>query len=172
MSLPVPVEQFGDTLRLSGAIFDDGKTSYLLYLPGKELDMAQLPPFVLTIEDWKQLVKQSDDPTFYEYEDETRGVVKAIVKKSERQVDSAIMWEVYRRAGFKCEYCGADNRPLTYDHYLAQAFGGQTTLENGVASCRPCNKKKGHMTVAEWEAFMAEKGFTGEKAKTSSAIHP
>lgn len=157
MTLPTGLkfEDFGDTVRLGGAVFDNGKAVYIVWLPGKA-PSTNLPTtyWYPTIEEWKALIKQTDNPTFTEYDDETRLVVKAIVRKNERQVDSNIMWETYRKAGFKCEYCGADDRPLTYDHYLAQAFGGVTSLENGRAACRPCNKKKGHMTIAEWEEEM------------------
>lgn len=151
---------YGDTIRLSGAVFDDGHKGYIFLLPGKDSTLP-LEMHELSIEEWKAITKQTDNPTFIEYDDETRKVVKAIVRKNERQVDSNIMWETYRKAGFKCEYCGADDRPLTYDHYLAQAFGGKTTVENGRAACRPCNKKKGHMTIDEWNDFMAKKGMSG-----------
>ena len=48
-------------------------------------------------------------------------------------------------AAFKvrCAYCGADDQPLTQDHILAVSEGGETTLQNIVPACQPCNSRKG-----------------------------
>lgn len=52
--------------------------------------------------------------------------------------------EIYRRAGGLCEHCakqlGEDWEP---DHRIPFAVGGPTTVENGLAACRDCNRKKG-----------------------------
>lgn len=58
---------------------------------------------------------------------------------------------VLRRDGYACQYCGTEGRAkeLTLDHVVPKAQGGQTTWENIVAACRPCNEKKGARTPAE-----------------------
>lgn len=43
-----------------------------------------------------------------------------------------------------CQYCGKHTRDLTLDHIIPRSRGGQNTWENLVASCRPCNGKKGN----------------------------
>jgi 5-methylcytosine-specific restriction endonuclease McrA len=52
---------------------------------------------------------------------------------------------VLLRDNFTCQYCG--NTPgrngLTLDHILPRSRGGETTWENVVAACRPCNIRKG-----------------------------
>lgn len=55
------------------------------------------------------------------------------------------------RDNFTCQYCGATpGRPLlTLDHIVPRSRGGQTTWENVVTACRPCNMRKGNRTPEE-----------------------
>lgn len=154
----VPLEEFGDTMRIEGVIVGDGGGKRrLLFLPG-EYRPAPADTYEMDLDETLAWLRQSDDPTAPEYTDEINGVLKAIVRKSRRQVDQNVAWTCYARDGFECKYCGASDVPLTYDHFLAQAYGGETTVENGVTSCRPCNKRKGHMTIAAWVGHMKERG--------------
>ena len=58
---------------------------------------------------------------------------------------------VYRRDGFKCQYCTRKFpvSKLTFDHVLPSSRGGQTTWENIVTSCENCNRIKGDRTPRE-----------------------
>lgn len=160
MALPFTPELAGDTIQLEGVILRDRSTwkEYHLYLPGANPDNEETIHWIdytaveISPDDWAEWLKYSDDPTFTEYTDESRKVVKAVIRKGTRQVDQEVVWATYRRDNFTCVYCGAKDRPLTYDHYVAQAFGGPWTVDNGRTACRPCNKKKANKTVAEWEA--------------------
>lgn len=49
----------------------------------------------------------------------------------------------------RCMYCGVEGKKLTIDHVLPSSRGGKTTFENCVASCFPCNHKKGNRTPKE-----------------------
>jgi 5-methylcytosine-specific restriction endonuclease McrA len=49
---------------------------------------------------------------------------------------------VFARDGWQCQYCGSRNN-LTVDHVIPRSKGGQSTWENIVASCAPCNRRKG-----------------------------
>lgn len=58
---------------------------------------------------------------------------------------------LFRRDGYMCLYCG-DSLPaslLTRDHIIPQAAGGADTWENVATACRPCNHRKGCMSVEE-----------------------
>jgi 5-methylcytosine-specific restriction endonuclease McrA len=49
---------------------------------------------------------------------------------------------VFARDNWTCQYCGARSQ-LTVDHVVPRSKGGGSTWENIVASCAPCNRRKG-----------------------------
>jgi 5-methylcytosine-specific restriction endonuclease McrA len=49
---------------------------------------------------------------------------------------------VFARDDWTCQYCGA-RANLTVDHVIPRSKGGQSSWENIVASCAPCNRRKG-----------------------------
>jgi 5-methylcytosine-specific restriction endonuclease McrA len=49
---------------------------------------------------------------------------------------------VFARDGWACQYCGGGSN-LTVDHVIPRSKGGQSSWENIVASCAPCNRRKG-----------------------------
>lgn len=54
-------------------------------------------------------------------------------------------FNVFLRDRFSCQYCGCPDN-LTFDHVLPRRLGGQSSWENIVAACSPCNLKKGGRT--------------------------
>ena len=65
-------------------------------------------------------------------------------------------FNVFLRDGFTCQYCGSD-QDLTFDHVVPRRVGGQTTWENVVAACSPCNLKKGGRLCKEASMFPKQK---------------
>jgi len=55
---------------------------------------------------------------------------------------------VFARDGWACQYCGSRGT-LTVDHVIPRSKGGGSTWENIVASCAPCNRKKGNRLPRE-----------------------
>jgi 5-methylcytosine-specific restriction endonuclease McrA len=55
---------------------------------------------------------------------------------------------VFLRDRFECQYCGSPNE-LTFDHVIPRRCGGETTWQNVVAACSPCNLKKGGVMPKE-----------------------
>ena len=55
---------------------------------------------------------------------------------------------VFARDGWECQYCGTRSN-LTVDHVIPRSKGGTSTWENIVASCAPCNRRKGNMLPAQ-----------------------
>lgn len=51
-------------------------------------------------------------------------------------------FNLFLRDRFECQYCGSPNE-LTFDHVIPRRHGGETTWENVVAACSPCNLRKG-----------------------------
>jgi 5-methylcytosine-specific restriction endonuclease McrA len=50
---------------------------------------------------------------------------------------------VFARDDWTCQYCGSRSN-LTVDHVVPRSKGGPSTWENIVASCAPCNRRKGN----------------------------
>lgn len=57
-------------------------------------------------------------------------------------------FNVFLRDRFQCQYCGS-REDLTFDHLVPRSKGGQTTWENVVTACSPCNLRKANKTVGE-----------------------
>ena len=49
---------------------------------------------------------------------------------------------VFARDGWACQYCGSRSN-LTVDHVIPRSKGGGSSWDNIVASCAPCNRRKG-----------------------------
>jgi 5-methylcytosine-specific restriction endonuclease McrA len=58
-------------------------------------------------------------------------------------------FNVFLRDRFRCQYCGGKfaSADLTFDHVIPRAAGGQTTWDNIVTACGPCNAGKDHRLV-------------------------
>lgn len=50
---------------------------------------------------------------------------------------------VFARDDWTCQYCGARSN-LTVDHVVPRSKGGGSSWDNIVASCAPCNRRKGN----------------------------
>jgi 5-methylcytosine-specific restriction endonuclease McrA len=49
---------------------------------------------------------------------------------------------LFARDGWRCVYCGTSTGRLTLDHVIPRSRGGDSTWENVVTSCAPCNLRK------------------------------
>ncbi len=50
---------------------------------------------------------------------------------------------VFARDDWTCQYCGSRSN-LTVDHVVPRSKGGASSWDNIVASCAPCNRRKGN----------------------------
>jgi 5-methylcytosine-specific restriction endonuclease McrA len=79
-------------------------------------------------------------------------------------------YNVFLRDRFTCQYCFAV-RPaseLTFDHVRPRSLGGETSWQNVVTACGPCNARKGSSmwmqpratprTPSTWELIRARRG--------------
>ncbi|HUN21867.1 MAG TPA: HNH endonuclease [Anaerolineales bacterium] len=57
--------------------------------------------------------------------------------------------EIFRRDQYTCQYCGAQDQPLTIDHVFPRHRGGKHVWENVVTACQSCNRRKGNRTLDE-----------------------
>jgi 5-methylcytosine-specific restriction endonuclease McrA len=58
---------------------------------------------------------------------------------------------VLARDAWTCQYCGSQRSGLAVDHVIPRSRGGQSVWENIVASCAPCNRRKGNRLPREIE---------------------
>jgi len=77
-------------------------------------------------------------------------LTKAVIRRTARRIGAGARWEVFRRAAYRCEYCGEDKEPLTVDHLVLWEEGGPSTPDNMACACKKCNKKRGNMQYADW----------------------
>jgi len=68
---------------------------------------------------------------------------------------------IFVRDSYQCMYCGTKQKvKLTIDHVIPQSQGGKTSFDNCVASCRPCNLKKGRKTPSEAKMYLVRQPYT------------
>lgn len=60
------------------------------------------------------------------------------------RVSKRLRFEILRRDGFKCRYCGtvAGDTELRIDHVIPDSLGGPNEPSNLATSCEPCNSGK------------------------------
>ena len=76
---------------------------------------------------------------------------------------------VFARDGWTCQYCGSRS-DLTVDHVIPRSKGGDSSWENIVASCAPCNRRKGDRLPRQ--AGMHPAAHPGRPTPTSSSTSP
>lgn len=146
----LPYYQIGSNLHITGILLGGGDESYIVTLPDEEDFVDNSIGYVsLTDEQFKKLVWQLDVQEVELFE---RGKpTKIIVRKTQRNLDQVIVWQVFARDGFRCRYCGkGDGLQMTYDHIILWKNGGPTTVQNGICACKKCNKKRGDTEYEDW----------------------
>jgi len=142
---------FGNTVQLVGVIYqgsDLENETYLLYFPD---ETPSDHPVTVDVEDWKELLRQTDLMETEILERAKDGkVTKAIVRKSARQIEQGVSWNVFRRDSYECRYCGKNDCPLTVDHLVTWETGGPSIEENLVSACKKCNKVRGNDSYPDW----------------------
>jgi len=68
---------------------------------------------------------------------------------------------IFVRDNYQCMYCGiTDKVKLTIDHVIPKSRRGKSEFDNCVASCRPCNLKKGQRTPNEAKMYLKHLPYT------------
>lgn len=146
--LGIPKFRFGNEIEIAGLILQGhGHTFALLF--DKVVDEKITDIKKLSHEEWKELLYQLDTLEI-EVLDPTNKNEKVIVRKSQRSVELDTNWNVFRRDGFACRYCGSNKTPCTIDHVVTWESLGATVEDNLLTSCRKCNKTRGNMLFDDW----------------------
>lgn len=142
--------EVGHSIQLAGSVWAGEDKLYIIFLPDEKFDKP-FEMMELDVDQWQQFLRQSD---LLETEILTKAadgtIAKAIVRKSQRQIDQAVSWRVFKRDGYACRYCGKNDVPLTVDHLVLWEDGGPSIEQNLVAACRKCNKARGNMQYLDW----------------------
>ena len=75
-------------------------------------------------------------------------------------------FNVFLRDRFMCQYCTAVE-DLTFDHIIPRSKGGQTTWDNVVAACSPCNLRKGNLTPQQAGMFPRQATVRADRASVA-----
>jgi ATP adenylyltransferase len=64
-------------------------------------------------------------------------------------LSGTVRYEVLKRAGFRCDFCGisAEERTIEVDHIQPRRRGGSDDISNLQALCYKCNANKGRATT-------------------------
>lgn len=68
---------------------------------------------------------------------------------------------IYSRDNFSCQYCNSKlgQQELSFDHVVPRSLGGETSWENIVTACVPCNRKKAGRTPVQARMRLIRKPF-------------
>jgi hypothetical protein len=167
----IDIHEVGNTVQIAGAVFQGQGSLLLCMFPACRGEVRSgdvlhdSPEFVdaetgedylvevldMDVEDWNRFLRQTDVlETKVLAEAEDGKLVKAVLRKTARQISAQVSWDVFRRDGFRCRYCGREDVPLTVDHLVLWEEGGPSVAENLLAACKKCNRKRGSTPYAEW----------------------
>jgi HNH endonuclease len=76
-----------------------------------------------------------------------------------RAISKKTRFEVFKRDGFRCMYCGAHPPAvlLHVDHIDAVARGGKNNMDNLVTACEPCNLGKSATPLSSVPQSLSDK---------------
>ena len=149
------INEMGQEYRLAGIVFQSHEYQRTAMLPDA-LDAEKFNFFgnwlhkELSIEDWHQILKRSDDPLVFQ-RDET-GTLKGWIRKAQNIISGEVQQKVWVRDGLRCMYCGKPIGEvlLTVDHWMPLELGGSNSPHNYLTVCRSQNKMKGSMHPRDW----------------------
>ena len=133
--------------------------AYTLVLNADGQPVSMLPPSTVQ---WKEAItylwldkvhvlEWYDDWVVSSASWETRVPAVMMLKEMQRRkrMPRFSRYNLYLRDMFTCQYCTIQltQKELTLDHVLPISKGGNTSWENIVASCGPCNGRKGNSTL-------------------------
>lgn len=143
--------ELGHTIQLSGMLLIDSQRDITFLVPLPDEDISdKIKTLDLSHEDWKTFLRQTDLQEAEVLVNDNGKIKKAILRKSTRQIDTRVSWNVYRRDNYTCRYCGRNDIPLTVDHLILWEDGGPSIEANLVTCCRKCNKVRGNIEYNVW----------------------
>lgn len=140
----------GNTIQMIGAVYQGEGKTFVTIFPGEDIDNA-IHELHMSSAEWEIFIRQTDLLEVEQISKSPDGsVVKAIVRKSQRQIEQGVSWRVFKRDGYRCQYCYGDDVPLTVDHLITWESGGPSIESNLLSACRRCNRTRGDISYEAW----------------------
>ena len=122
--------------------------------------------------DWARLAPREGEPFIRTVAFRMRVPEVVTLTRYDRVRESTVTFSrrnLFKRDHSSCQYCGArpGSAELTIDHVIPRSRGGQTTWENVVAACSPCNLRKGGHMRASAMVMLPLRRLQGEQAATT-----
>lgn len=146
----INIYDIGNDIQIVGTIWSGKGQCFITQFPEKDEDFSHAKKLLMTLEDWHRFLKQTDILETEIFSQDPSGIVKKIVRKTQRQIDSYMQWAVFKRDNYTCRYCGRTGIPMTVDHIDLWEDGGATVPENLLSACRRCNKDRGRTPYKDW----------------------
>lgn len=147
----IDLAEVGHKKVMMGILLGDENENYILTFPKEEMiDNPSNIHFELNLskEEWERLLQQMD--TLQVEVTNGKDLAKTILRKSQRNIEQSVSWEVYRRDHFTCRYCGDNTSPMTVDHVITWESMGPSIVKNLVCSCKKCNRVRGNTSYEDW----------------------
>lgn len=84
---------------------------------------------------------------------EERGLIKVLDREHTKNYNGVTIktkWQVFKRDGYICQYCGTDNGPFAADHIVPTDKGGSNAMSNLTTACYPCNRHKSNKNAEDF----------------------
>jgi hypothetical protein len=140
----------GGTIQLIGGVWQGNGKTYLALVKGEEIGGTDVVALAMDLPDWERFLRQTDLLETEILQNDGNGIKKAIVRKTQRQVDGLIQWRRWKADNFHCRYCYRDDVQLTIDHVVTWENFGETCHDNLVSACKKCNRTRGNMEYDKW----------------------
>lgn len=143
----LPLHDLGNHIEIGGMILQGQSKTFAIMFPKAEIAEPQVVQ--VTEDEWKKLLFQLDtlESVLFPGKAQTS---KIVVRKSQRNIEEGLRWNVFRRDGYKCRYCGADDVPMSVDHIVLWEDMGSSIEDNLNCACRKCNKERGNTQYEDW----------------------
>lgn len=91
-----------------------------------------------------------------------------------KSLSGSLRWEIFRRDGFCCRYCGAqagtDGTVLAVDHVVSVAEGGTNAIDNLITACQKCNGGKSARSLSEVPVAVDQADRAAERAASAADL--
>jgi hypothetical protein len=140
----------GGEIQLVGGLWQGEGKTYLSLIKGEEVEDTELVVLKMDVPDWERFLRQTDLLEAEILQNDGTGIKKAIVRKTQRQVDGLLQWNRWKADNFHCRYCDRNDIQLTVDHIILWEEMGETCMDNLLSACKKCNQTRGNMQYEDW----------------------